>query len=877
MRKIAHNLVDALRRKSVAETAQNTIRQTAIRRAISCIGMHEAVALVGSADTMRILHNQQVNIRAAFARLCSGWRLTMTACISIALGFSSIGAPRLAFGSPADSHVTSGWRDGKFNIDVAGVIGRSDIYLGQPNVHANQAMPLGNGRLGVAVWAENGFTAQLNRVDTLPYRYSPGQVTIPGLSTLTSAKDYSARLNLYNGAFEERGGGMTATVYVQPTTDTLVVDVAGANPQTPQTAQLKLWAPRTPQAKAEGNTGMLWQSWTDNHDPGASGRTFGSLSAISAQGRNVSVSVTDPLTITVTITPDSNGHFRIMAAAPHYDGKEDARALASRMFHNISQASHQAWWNAFWHRAGVIKISSPDRAGEYMENLRNLYLFFAAASSAGEYPGSQAGLADMFSSVRDVHHWDPAAFWHWNLRMQVAANLGAGVPELNAPYFRLYRENLKSIENWTLQHMAGRPGVCVPETMRFNGPGIEYEAGWGGSPVTGLNCDAGSKPYYNARTLSTGAEVSLWIWQQYLATNDLQFLAENYPVMAASARFLLAYQKQGTDALEHTSPSNAHETQWDTLDPTTDLAARMALYPATIEAAKKLGRDAPLVAKLQAALPRIPPLPRTQHSGTLSLLPPSAGRGEDVIAPSYVPGATNHNFENIGLEPVWPYNVVADTSPLFPLAKRTYAYRPYPTNQDWSFDPIQAARLGLGSEVSATLIKLTERYQTFVNGFANWGGKEGEFYIEQTGVVATALQEALVQDYDGLIRIAPAIPPGWDFDGVCSVRANGKVYVQVRGGVPVTVAIQAGSAQQLSIRNPWLGRQVDVISQMSGQKIKGRVIGPVITFPASAGTVYLITRSSSSATHPAFAPVSGVPASSIKRLGPVQIGLARPR
>lgn len=34
----------------------------------------------------------------------------------------------------------------------------------------------------------------------------------------------------------------------------------------------------------------------------------------------------------------------------------------------------------------------------------------------------------------------------------------------------------------------------------------------------------------------------------------------------------------------------------------------------------------------------------------------------------------------------------------------------------------------------------------------------GEFYIEQVGVVAAALQEALVRYYDGLIRIAPAVP-----------------------------------------------------------------------------------------------------------------------
>jgi hypothetical protein len=296
----------------------------------------------------------------------------------------------------------------------------------------------------------------------------------------------------------------------------------------------------------------------------------------------------------------------------------------------------------------------------------------------------------------------------------------------------------------------------------------------------------------------------------------------------------------------------------------------MALYPATIRAANLLGRDADLVRKLKAAMHLIPPLPRTQTSGPLTLLPPSAGDGEDVIAASYVPGAQNHNFENIGLEPVWPYNLIGDTSPLFALAKRTYMHRPYPTNQDWSFDPIQAARLRLGIEVESTLLKLTRRYQTFVNGFANWGGKFGEFYIEQSGVVAAALQEALVQDYDGVVRIAPAVPPDWDFDGVVHVRAKTSVYVRVRGGAPTAASIESGSNQKVRFRNPWPGQAVDVATA-AGVKIKSRVIGPVITFSASAGATYWIERSGAPGLP--STPVSGVPANSAKTLGPVQIGL----
>jgi hypothetical protein len=774
--------------------------------------------------------------------------------------------------SPPSASSTA-WHDGRFQIDVPGVLHRSDIVLGRPNKDASEAMPLGNGRLGVAVWAAEGLTAQLNRADTLPDRLSPGEVVIPGLSVLTNAVDYSGQLDLYDGEIREQGGGMEVVIYVQPETDTLVLDVRGANPDKQQTARLELWAPRRPHAAVEGGVGLLSESWVDNTRPGASGRQFGSLAGITAEGRNVSAAVTDALTVTLSFRPMQDGHFRILVAAPHYDGSGNVPERVRGGLGSSAFGTHRAWWHAYWNRAGIIRVTSADGTGDYMENLRNIYLYAAAAERGVEYPGSQAGVADLLSSARDAHRWDASAFWHWNLRMQVAANIGAGLYDLNEPYFNLYREDLPAIEDWTRQMMDGRAGACVPETMRFNGPGIEYESSW--TPISlAHDCDAHWSPYYNARTLSTGAEVSLWIWQQYLATQDRAFLERNYPVIAASARFLLGYQKPDRDGLLHTSPSNAHETQWDVSDPTTDLAAARALYPAAIEAAQILGRDADLVRMLRAAIPKILDFPRTQFAEPRTLLPSSADAlGQDVIAESWEPDADNHNAENIGLEPVWPYDLIGDTSPLFSLAKRTYEHRLFREVADWSFDPIQAARLGLGSEVGSTLVAVTEHSQHTVNGFANWDRQYGEFYIEETGIVADALEESLVQDYDGLIRIAPAIPPGWDFDGSVFVRARTRVDVQVHGGAVTTVVLEPGVTQQIRLRNPWPGMAVEVLSS-SGTRILKADSGQILKIPAVAGTRYLLTRHDQPVTEEKFAPISGSPASAVRKLGPVQIGLA---
>ncbi|HLH59943.1 MAG TPA: hypothetical protein VKV33_12420, partial [Streptosporangiaceae bacterium] len=224
---------------------------------------------------------------------------------------------------------TTAWHDGRFNEDTAGVVGRSDIVLGQPNDAPYQYMPLGNGSLAAAVWAADGFTAQLNRSDTLPDRKSPGQVVIPGLAAMTTASDFTGRLDLYDGVLTESGGGMTMKAWVLANTDDLVVDVTGASPSATETASVNLWSGRSPTAQASGATGVLAETWQDNVPVTGSGRTFGSLAAITAGGRDVRASVTSPLSVRVSFKPDADGSFRVVVAAPRWAGG-DAAAAARR-------------------------------------------------------------------------------------------------------------------------------------------------------------------------------------------------------------------------------------------------------------------------------------------------------------------------------------------------------------------------------------------------------------------------------------------------------------------------------------------------------------------------------------------------------------------
>ncbi|MDX6395534.1 MAG: trimeric autotransporter adhesin [Streptosporangiaceae bacterium] len=777
--------------------------------------------------------------------------------------------------------VTTAWHDGRFAEDTAGVVSRSGIVLGQPNSQPAQYMPLGNGRLAAAVWAAGGFTAQLNRTDTFPGRKSPGQVVIPGLAKMTAAPDFTGRLDLYNGVLSESGGGMTVQARVLANSDELVVDVTGADPGTTQTASVNLWSGRTPSAQASGGVGTLSETWPDNVPVTGSGETFGTLAAITAGGRDVQASVASPLSVQVSFRPNLNGSFRIVVAAPHWAGG-NAMATAERLLGRDAArgeaaltAAHLAWWHNFWASSGLIEMNSADGSAQYLENVRTIYLYTEAASSRSALPGSQAGVADMFNFSRDHADWYPAAYWFWNLRMQVAANISSGNFALNLPVFNLYLSNLSNLEAWTREYMGGRPGICVPETMRYNGNGFQND----GTPFSDASCDENIPPTWNGQTVTTGTEISLWIWQQYQDTGDRTFLRKYYPLMSESAQFLLAYAAQGADGLLHTV-ANAHENQWDVQDPTTDIAAMQALFPAVTAAAGLLNTDASLVAQLRAAETELPPFARTDEATHTQLLTPAAdATGTDVIGDSYQPTAAIHNSENTGLETVWPYNVIGDGTVrggdnLTALAGRTYDHRPNVNTPDWNFDAVDAARLDLASQVQSDLIASTEKYQAYPSGMGAWqGGVGDEPYIEQSGVLTTALDEALATDYDGTLRIAPAWPAGWDVSGTVYVQDATKVDVQVENGTPVTAAIEAGATHSMLIRNPWPGQQAQVVDGRSRAIVLAPTTASTFTLNVRAGRSYLVEQVSDPTTALPFAQVTGAAATSARHLGGVRIGL----
>jgi hypothetical protein len=195
---------------------------------------------------------------------------------------------------------------------------------------------------------------------------------------------------------------------------------------------------------------------------------------------------------------------------------------------------------------------------------------------------------------------------------------------------------------------------------------------------------------------------------------------------------------------------------------------------------------------------------------------------------------------------------------------------------DWCFDALQAARLGLSDEVASDLTAVTQNTQKFASGLALLGGGtndgSSEPYIEQAGVVAAAMNEAFVQDYDGLLRIVPAWPKGWDGAGTIFVQGQSKVDVEVHAGKVVLVVVEAGSTATMQVRNPWSGQGATVVDGSTGATAIGSTSSVTFALPVVAGHWYAILPAGQSGSLPSVR-VTGTPATSAKTLGSVQTGL----
>lgn len=135
-----------------------------------------------------------------------------------------------------------------------------------------------------------------------------------------------------------------------------------------------------------------------------------------------------------------------------------------------------------------------------------------------------------------------------------------------------------------------------------------------------------------------------------------------------------------------------------------------------------------------------------------------------------------------------------------------------------------AARVGYDPDVIWEEMRQMIIHRGIPNGFL----KENPHGIEQLNTIPDAIQEMMLQSYEGVLRIFPVWPvknhPNASFRGFRACGAF-EVSAVLKDGIADTITLISHKGHSCKLQNPWQGREAEVIrSNGRVEKVSGEVL-----------------------------------------------------
>jgi alpha-L-fucosidase 2 len=328
-----------------------------------------------------------------------------------------------------------------------------------------------------------------------------------------------------------------------------------------------------------------------------------------------------------------------------------------------------------------------------------------------------------------------------------------------------------------------------------------------------------------------GAWLCLHLWQHYLYDPDPAFLARAYPVMRGAAQFFLdTLVPEPRHGYLVDSPSLSPENQHPfgasvTAGPTMDAQILRDLFAACLRAAQILRIDGQLQAQLAAARARLPPNQIGAEGQLQEWL-----EDWDAAAPELHHRHVSHLY---GLYPSAQISL-RGTPALAAAARRSLEMRGDDATGwglAWRF--ALWARLHDAEHAYKLLTALLQPEHTYPDLLDSCP----PFQIDGNFGATAAIAETLLQSQTGELELLPALPSAWPDGAVTGLRAQ--------GGFEVDLRWRRGRLERATLRSPRGGRAV--VRYGAGQ----------ITIDVAAGETRTLTAKDFAARQPDRRPAVG--------------------
>ncbi|MHB9023530.1 MAG: glycosyl hydrolase family 95 catalytic domain-containing protein [Armatimonadota bacterium] len=720
----------------------------------------------------------------------------------------------------------------RFALDRAGYLRQFDPIFRRPIVEGWNALPAGNGELTAVVWQPGHLTWMLNtndidlavsqmarvvietpaplaeRLGILESRLSLAEATVTvdytgGTAPRDAAGIWPRRAQGYAELHDKFGanaqprsafepgevdqGAVHVETYIPDGRNVLLVDYRSEAPLAqPVTIVLERW---------------VQEQWGDDlHAAVEDGlltlvyRTVTGVSyavALAHEGFDgATAGVETPVRATLTLPPATKVNGRLAVAVVTSREAKDpfaaAKALAVEALREETwREEHLAYWREFW---GAFFV---DAGHPYLNALYHMALYELGVTSRGKSPVKFNGALNLWHEFpRD---WG-GKYWCHNQSEALLPVYAPNHAELADPLHEWIARMLPRARGAALAYY-GVQGAFYHEVMEE-----DYRVKEEDHPDN----------WEISRILSSGTRYALLLWDRYRYTLDEAFLREKaYPVIRACAEFYQHYAKLGEDGHYHIGPAMAWEMRPVGTDTHPDCAAWRVIFSTVIEAAEILGIAAADIVVWRDLLAKAPPYPTDGEVFT------------QVINDEGKPEPANYwTWQLPMLSSVFPFGTIGISAPaeLKRLAENTFRRYRFTPDAGHEFLPVVAARLGDAETWRAAMYLYIQFFQSFDQGLfeyfninGNRNKDRGQYtglipYLEGTGIMAAATNEMLLQSYDGVIRVFPAIPDFWQ--GRFMLKATGAFLVasEHRGdaGIPY-IAIQpvGGTPRMCRVALPW--------------------------------------------------------------------------